>query len=200
MPHKTYPPNLGLADIIAEFFPKDLVGHAVDVGASDGISCNTTYGLEKERRWTVLSVEPNPEFWPALLGHRAWVEKCACSNFQGTATLHINVNTPEAYSTIGEHHSTNGQAGCDEWRDVDVRVETVANLLDKWCFPKLDVLCVDVEGTEQDVVLGADIDRWKPKIVVLESWKANGHDEFMAERGYRVEGVSVFNYIYQRVK
>ena len=184
MPHKQVAPNHTLSDMIAKYFDTGYVGHAIDVGASDGISVNTTFGLEKTRRWTVLSVEPNPEFWPVLTATRAFVEKCACSNFTGQATLHINREIPEAYSTIGPR--PDGHAvGYALWDAAEVRVDTVENLLSKWRFPKLDVVCVDVEGTERDVMEGANLELWKPKVVVLESWEPNTHDPYMAERGYR---------------
>lgn len=194
MAHHRAPPNLGLADMIAGYFPDDYVGHAIDVGASDGVSCNTTYGLERPRRWTVLSVEPNPEFHPVLTQERVWVEKCACSNFTGSATLHINVKIPEAFSTIGPQpqiekieafaHHENRHTWYDQWQDVEVLVEQVDDLLAKWQFPKLDVLCVDVEGTELDVVRGCDLALWKPKVVVLEAWEDDSHDAYMLSRGY----------------
>jgi FkbM family methyltransferase len=185
--------------MLAKHFPEGYVGHAIDVGASDGCSVNTTYGLEKNRCWTVLSVEPNPEFWPVLVAERAWVEKCACGKAIGTATLHINVHLPEAYSTIGPQPVVQSPNGTySEWRDQEVRVETVDALLAKWQFPKLDLLAVDVEGTERDVMEGTDLERWKPKIVVLESWEAHQHDAYMNERGYKPVVRMIHNNIWIR--
>jgi FkbM family methyltransferase len=196
MAHQRVPPNHTLSDMLAEHFDKGYVGHAVDVGASDGISVNTTWGLEKLRRWTVLSVEPNPEFWPALTQERAFVEKCACSNFTGTAKLQINREAPEAYTTIGAPNPRS--ADYTAWDTAEVRVETVDDLLAKWQFPKLDVLCVDVEGTERDVLDGTALETWKPKVVVLEAWVAHQHDAYMSERGYKPLTRLIHNEIYQR--
>ncbi len=192
------PPNLGLSDEIAKCFPNGYRGHAIDVGAADGVSVNTSYGLEAHRGWMVLSVEPNPEFLPVLLKERTWIEKCACSNFRGTATMHINVQTPEAFSTIGPQPNVTGNPFCDEWKDIEVRVDTLDNLLAKWQFPKLDVLCVDTEGTEPQVLDGIDLERWKPKVVVLEGWTKGMHDAYMAERGYKPKFYSYFNTLYER--
>jgi FkbM family methyltransferase len=186
-----------LSDEIAKRFPKGYRGHAIDVGASDGVSVNTTFGLETAG-WTVLSVEPNPEFWPALMKERAWVEKCACSNHQGTATLHVNVNLPEAYTTIGPQPNLVGIAYCDEWVDITVRVDTVDHLLSKWAFPKLDALCIDTEGTEQEVLDGFGVERWKPRVIVLESWTKAGHDAYMSERGYVPKFWNYYNILYER--
>src|SRR5437868_3825457 len=98
MPHVVHGPNAQLSHWIADQFPLGYLGYAVDVGASDGVSINTTWWLEKHLRWTVLSVEPNPQFLPALRAERAFVEACACDALPGKATFHVNTENPEAYS------------------------------------------------------------------------------------------------------
>lgn len=184
MPHVRVPPNHGLSDIIAAYFPDGYRGHAVDVGASDGVSVNSTYGLEKTRGWTVLSVEPNPEFWPALTTERAFVERCACADYVGTATMHVNADIPEAYSTIGSRPGV--ESGYALWNEIEVRVDTLERLLEKWQFPKLDVLCVDTEGTELAVLQGLDLAKWKPIVVVTECWQPTGPiDGYLEALGYR---------------
>lgn len=184
MPHLRVPPNHGLSDIIADYFPPGYIGHAVDVGASDGTSISSTYGLETVRSWNVLSVEPNPEFWEHLIRDRAFVEKCACSDFTGTAIMTINVDGPEAYSTIGEV-PPEGLAKYSDWKKIEVEVRTVEELLAKHSFPKLDVLCVDTEGTELRVLKGIDLSQWKPKVVVTECWDLTGPiDGYLAGFGY----------------
>lgn len=194
MAHQRVPPNHDLSNLIAGYFSPTYIGHAVDVGASDGCSVNSTYGLEKLRRWTVLSVEPNPEFWPVLTSERAWVEKCACSNYAGHTVMHVNCQYPEAYSTIGAQPAIQQYP----WKDIEVRVETVDALLGKWQFPKLDALCIDVEGTERDVLEGMSLESWKPKIVVLESWQERLHEPYMKERGYRFRSRLIQNEVYER--
>ena len=184
MAHQRVPPNYGLSDIIAGYFPTHYAGYAADVGASDGITVNSTYGLESVRGWTVLSVEPNPEFHGWLAMHRNLIEHCACSDFTGTATLTINVEGPEAYSTIGEV-PPQGLAMYHDWKKIEVRVETVGDLLSKHHFPQLDVLCVDTEGTELNVLKGVDLKKWRPKVIVTECWELEGPiDDYLADLGY----------------
>ncbi len=185
MAHLRAPPNYGLSDIIASYFPLGYAGHAVDVGASDGTTCNSTYGLEKIRGWTVLSVEPNPEFHDWLKEHRGLIEPFACADFMGSATMTINVDGPEAYSTIGEIPAK-GLSMYKEWTKIQVPVTTVEELLAKHEFPQLDVLCVDTEGTELSVLKGVDLKKWKPKVVVTECWDLNGPiDGYLADLGYQ---------------
>jgi len=184
MPHMRVSPNHGLSDIIASYFPANYRGYCIDVGASDGQTVNTTYGLEVVRRWKVLSVEPNPEFHEWLIGHRAFVEKCACSDFTGKATMTINVDGPEAYSTIGEVPAR-GRALYLDWKQIEVDVRTLEELLAKHEFPRLDALCIDTEGTELSVLKGIALARWRPKVIVTECWNLTGPiDDYLAGFGY----------------
>jgi hypothetical protein len=49
----------------------------------------------------------------------------------------------------------------------------------------IDILCVDVEGWELNVLRGLTLDRYRPKIVILESvFNDPEYIAFMHERGY----------------
>lgn len=199
MPHVVHGPNAQLSRWIADQFPPGYVGYAVDVGASDGISINSTWWLEKNARWMVLSVEPNADFAERLRKERAFVEVCACDTLPGTATLHVNTDNPEAYTALrvvdgaGDPREQRGP-----WKKVTVRVETLDRLLEKWQFPRLDALCVDVEGSERQVLSGFDMKRWKPRVVVLESWKPGDLDSLMDGWGYENMWRTVANDCYVR--
>lgn len=196
---RTYAPNGNLSQWILDQFEPGYAGHAVDVGASDGISINSTWALEKRHRWTVLSVEPNPVFHPRLMAERAMVAKCACDAAPGRASLHVNEDNPEAFSAlrVAAHKEVREGAG-HQWSKVDVPVETVDNLLARWEFPKLDALCVDTEGTEIDVLKGCDLSRWKPRVVVVEAWDAGACDSYLAKAGYVRRARNVHNDCYAR--
>jgi FkbM family methyltransferase len=187
--------------MIRKHFPAGYMGYAIDVGASDGVSVNTTYTLEKMHRWTVLSVDANPDYAPFLQSNRAFVELCACGKEpQESAKFHINLSNPEAHSALTVQKCPIDQPRADAgWKVVKVPVRTVEQLMKKWEFPRLDALCVDTEGTEVDVLYGCDLARWEPKVVVVESWTEEGpvHD-YMKERGYKLVDTLVQNYVYLR--
>ena len=170
------------------------------MGAADGFSINTTYGLELHG-WTVLSVEANPENLPSLHTYRKWVENCAVGReVQESATFHVHVDNPEAYSalTIAHHPVTHAEADAP-WKDITVRVETIDSLMAKWNLPALDVLCVDTEGTEDDVLAGCDFARWKPLVVIVEAWDDQAPClKTLAGLGYTLVAQNVDNYLFVR--
>lgn len=45
-------------------------GTFLDVGAHDGLSLNNTVFFERERGWTGICIEPNPDLFPALASSR----------------------------------------------------------------------------------------------------------------------------------
>lgn len=194
MSHVKHPPNGHLSQWILDQLPKGYRGHALDIGASDGISISTTWALEKSHGWTCLCVEPNPEFHPSLLKERMFVERCACDSKPGTSVLHVNEVNPEAYSAlrVSKHPGIKG-VRVQNWKKVEVRVETVEGLLKKWQFDKLDALCIDTEGTEGDVLKGIDLALWRPKVVIVEAWEQGTHDAYLSQFGYRRAGRSVDN-------
>jgi len=201
MTHKFWPPNGGLSEMIRKHFPKDYRGYVIDVGASDGVSVNSTFVLEKRDRWNVLSVEANPDYKPFLHANRTFVEICACgSEPRDEAEFHVHLNNPEAFSALEVHrHETVIPEPGAKWKTIKVPVRTIDQLMQKWAFPRLDALCVDTEGTEVDVLKGCDLEKWQPKVVVVESWDETGptHD-YLLERGYKLVDTTVQNYVYLR--
>jgi len=202
-------PNGFISEWIAGKFPDGYRGHAIDIGASDGISVNNTYHLERAHRWTVLSVEANPKFLPLIRKHRTWYECCACAAEPiDEATFYVNPLQPEVYSALKvpgrPRIIVNGQSCESEkpanWEQIKVPVRTVDQLLDKWSFPKLDLLSIDVEGGERDVLMGCDLLRWKPKWIVSESWEPGGEHVYLSTYGYQRVARCAHNDIYMLVE
>ena len=195
MNHRVWPPNGTLSQWILDQFEPGYQGFGVDVGASDGISINTTFALEASHRWTIISVEANPDFAPMLKQSRARVEMCACSFEPGEADFSINTVNPEAFSSLRptmreDLYPSDGV----EFKRVRVPVRTVEQLLARWEFPRLDLLCVDTEGTELDVLKGCDIAKWKPRVIIVEVWdKVGPIDLYLEDLGYVKTARNVHN-------
>lgn len=213
----TYDPQHGvvlgvngeLSQWIADCFREGYQGFGIDVGASDGISVNTTWALEKEFRWTIVSVEANPRFLPALRQMRTFVESCACSDHIGEAVFYINDENPEAFSSLVKpdmkrvvpkvgpefEDSRPGK----KWSKEVVRVSTVDVIMDKWQLPKLDILTIDTEGTELDVLKGCSLERWKPEVIVVEVWESESPIfDYLHRRQYVQKLKQGHNYMWVR--
>lgn len=184
-----------LAQWILEQFPDGYIGRGIDVGASDGVSVNTTWALEKAHRWTIISVEANPFFSDMLRKERAFVEMCAVSSeAKDKADFMVHEQNPESYSALKV--DPRGDDPAATWSRYEVPVRTVDEILEKWEFPSLDLLAVDVEGGELDVFKGTDLKRWNPRVIVSESWEPGSAYPYLSKFGYKLVARNVDNDLY----
>lgn len=65
-------------------------------------------------------------------------------------------------------------------QEVSVKVETLNSILEHSGFPFLNLLTIDVEGHELEVLQGLDLNVWKPKIIVAETW-TTPHKEILCK-------------------
>lgn len=182
-------------------FDEDYIGHAVDVGAYDGIATSNTLLLE-HMGWTVLCIEANPDFEWSLPASRKLAESCACGSRDADGIpFYIHDPGPGAFSSLkpikdNKHYPV---GATETFRQVLVPVRTLDTLLRKHQFPKLDALSIDVEGSELDVLDGIDLEKWKPKAIVAEWWDEPGRlTPYLEARGYKFMERRLVNNLYLR--
>jgi len=190
-----------ITKIVKETFG-DYVGHAVEAGAFDGVFQSPTYELEK-LGWKVLLVEPLPDAFEKLIQNR---NPEYCLNFALGSSNKDNISF-EVYENYGgasisslrpdlqilEHFNPKFS------ETIYVKVRTLDRLLRKVNFPKLDILVLDVEGSELDVLKGFSLEYWKPTLVIIENIF---NDKRISDAliNYTLVDVDVYNHIYIRNK
>lgn len=164
-------PNL--SSIYDFFFPEGR-GVIVEVGAFDGITFSNSSGLIS-KGWTALLIEPVPESY----------EKCKLkysknSNVEllnlavGANQGSLEINLAGALSsgdpkTIFEYKKTAWAKKHLTTNSIKVDLVTLDSILAK--FPKyksIDVLIIDVEGFEEEVMKGFNLENVKPKMILIE--------------------------------
>lgn len=195
--------------ILYEVFGDKRDGYAVDIGAGDGIRLSNTLHLEMAG-WTVLCIEPNPIYVKKLRRVRERVLGVACAdrnadrqdfticevmpdNFEACSALEVD---PVMLKEMQEH--PDHQEFKKPPRKIKVKVRTLDWCLEQAGFPALDFLSVDVEGGEKAVLDGFDIDRWRPKVVILEDWRGGRYRSRMCRHGYYVHSRRGPNEIFVR--
>jgi len=197
----------GLHETTAEWvmlsFPRGYQGLAVDVGASDGVYESNTMILE-ESRWTVLCIEPNPNFYTELKRRRCFPMWAACDAPEringAVADFHLHLDDPSCYSALRPtpHPLWKPECGA-KWETITVPVKTLDSCLEEAGFGRLDFVSIDTEGTELDVLKGIDLARWKPKLLTVEAWdKDNPIVDYLGGCGYRRTGRALVNDYYER--
>lgn len=151
-------------------------GFFIEVGAYDGYSLSATYALEAAG-WTGLLVEALPDRVAQCRARRpgSTVVQAAVSSrgSTGTATFEAVMGGTDVTSDM-----VSGLAPKAAQRELIVRFKakserievpltTLARLLDGHTGP-IDVAIIDVEGSELDVLDGLEIERTRPRVLVVE--------------------------------
>lgn len=158
-------------------------GCFVEVGAYDGERFSNTSWLA-DRGWRGVYVEPSSEFSRLCrLRHclnNVQVMNVAAGDSQSEATL-MQVGSLSTMST-----ETFEEYGRIPWAKLQIRrnfsrrsiqIRPLADLLrETGCQPGFELLVVDVEGYEEKVFQGFDLNHWKPKMIIVELCDA--HPDF----------------------
>jgi FkbM family methyltransferase len=164
-------------------FLGDRPGIFVEVGANDPFHGSQTWHLE-QRRWDGLLVEPLAEMAAGLRsGRKAKVVEAAC----GSAEHHgkeMNFKVAGTASTLADEF-----AGADiEAKEIRrVRVVTLDSLLEDSNFKRVDFVSIDVEGFEIEVLKGFSLERYRPRLVLMEDRVRDlSLHRYITGRGYKL--------------
>jgi FkbM family methyltransferase len=150
-------------------------GFYIDVGAGDPLAESVTKAFY-ELGWRGINVEPMRETFERLADdrHRDVNLQLALEDLPGTKT-YFSVDGGNGLSTGVEDYA---KRYVDEgWTvdEVDVTVDTLANVCRAHVQGEIHFLKIDVEGCEQSVLRGADFEAFRPWIVVVEATIPNSN-------------------------
>ena len=143
---------------LAEHFDIPPLGVFVDVGAGDGVHGSNTLYFEN-LGWRGLCIDADPRNHKPLRERCCAVDTCAVSARPG----------PGPFGMFVDKASWSGldRRGAD-YHEIEVECRTLEDLLDTWCIDQIDLLSIDVEGTELDVWQSHDHARHRPAMVIIE--------------------------------
>jgi FkbM family methyltransferase len=158
-------------------------GYFVEVGANDPTRDSQSFDLE-QRGWTGILIEPQPDLAEELRRSRSakvFAEACSARGNSGSAmTLNL----------AGGHSSFDANLNLREVKPhgaIEVRVRALNEILSEAGAPRVDFISIDVEGHELDVLDGFDLERWKPRLILIEDLLLNVRlHRYLTRRGYRL--------------
>jgi FkbM family methyltransferase len=184
------------------FFPESVRGVLVEVGAArpDYLSIGASF---RTRGWKVISIEPNPAFCAAhrSLGHSVLqyavsdeeADDASFSVVQLKGANYLNGTVSfESFSSLGIKGKFaalyEAMKSVSDIKTISVKVRKLDTILatHEPDLHAIDILAIDVEGWELNVMRGLSVDRYRPKVVILENlFDELGHVSFMSQRGYK---------------
>lgn len=203
----------GVAEYVMTLFPENFLGVCIDVGAYHPTWISNSWIFE-QAGWEVYCIEPNPHCIPLLKEKRKNVIEFACGeksedgvDFFVFKTPYAGLNNKDEELWYGQaadtglikHSNINGEL--EETIKVDVR--TLDFILGwNWIpIPSIDYLSIDVEKNEMNVLKGLDLNKWTPKIIVIENeFKTSEQHGWLASYGYKCINRITVNDIYLKVQ
>lgn len=181
-------------------------GFFIEVGAFDGYHFSATYAFEA-MGWNGLLIEPLPERYQACATRRphSRVVHSALGGPAASGTITLTSvadqyggmlsftggDTAHARQVAQSKHSTSS---------VSVPYTSMNALLSDHA-GAIDLAVIDVEGNELDVLRGFDLERFRPRTLILED-NSMGRDPalgaYMEGRGYTFAGWLAVNRLYIR--
>lgn len=172
------------ARLVREFFGGDSKGFFVEVGANDPKEGSQSWHLES-LGWNGILIEPQPELAAKLQSARtASVFAVACSS-PGRAGRAMPLHVAGPFSSLEPALVV---TGIRSEKVIEVPVKTLDEVLaDAHAPSPIDFVSLDVEGHELDVLQGFDLQRWHPRLILLEDHVSGLAKHFFLSRaGYRL--------------
>jgi hypothetical protein len=172
-------------------------GYFLDSGASNGVRSSNTKLLEDSYEWNGICVEPNEEFFSALVKNR----RCHCVN----CCLYdrdSKVNFLEKAYTLGgildeyhSHHLRFAQRSFPNTLDAEGNLATVSKparavgslLRECGAPPVIDYWSLDTEGSELAILRSFPFEEYTFRVLTVEhNWLPVRHEikDFLERRGY----------------
>lgn len=173
-------------------------GIFVDIGAHDGKTLSNTYFYEKELEWTGLCIEPLPRVFSQLKENRSCILINGCAWSSDTfKTFRIIEGYSEMLSGILDAYpqshvdriNSESQSNSQIIKDVDVKCYDINKLLKDNKLFYIDLLSIDVEGSELEILKAIDYIEIKIDVILAENnYNDSNLRDFLISKGYAYIG------------
>lgn len=173
--------------LLAEIFKND-IGICVEVGANDGVTYSNTKYLE-EHGWTCILVEPTPRLCEKIRKTRSGqLFECAATDTDGEITLYIS-EEHDLFSSVEKQATMMDELARSKLAILPVKVAArrLDSILVEAGVERLDMVSIDVEGHEYSVLKGFDLERFNPRIMLIEDstdLQVSMVEKYLMHKGY----------------
>ncbi len=155
-------------------------GTYVDVGGGHPVADNVSMYFYL-KGWRGLVVEPQEKLAKAYAGVRPRdvVVSSLAGREQGTVDFHVVEGMHGLSSAVAANAESARTYGA-KTTTMKKQVERLSTLIDRAGLTAIDFLKIDVEGAEPDVLAGLDLNRHRPRVILVEAVNPNNPDADVA--------------------
>ena len=151
-------------------------------------------GSWEQNGWRGILIEPQEAYYQLLRQERknsmVWRVACSSPSKRGKAFLHRPADNPGVATLEKNVDDLDIRYDCSEM----VQVVTLDDILTAVGRPSIDLLSLDVEGTELDVLEGFDLPAYRPKLILMEDkFQSLRKHRYLSVAGYRLIKRTGFN-------
>lgn len=158
--------------ILAGFFSDEEIGFYIDIGANSPLIDSVTK-IFYDKGWNGINIEPIHSYYEQLkkLRTRDTNLNIGISNRAGKLDLREYGGT--GLSTFSD--ALKGQYAdapdyfTEDFKDYEVRVDTLANVFKKQKVQRISFMKIDVEGYEHNVLESNDWTLYRPEVICIEA-------------------------------
>jgi FkbM family methyltransferase len=186
-------------------------GFFVELGGYDGFFHSPTYYLEKFKNWKGVLIEPHPKYYKRCVKNRSksTVFNYACNNDIKNGSLILNSLNHSSYLEGTVQNDGFLQEALDgiyqKHSHYKVKVSNLTSILDSYFEAHtkvtIDLLVIDVEGTELAVLQGLDFSIYKPVAILCECKnlvEKNIIEEYLLNFNYKlIDKISYQDYLFK---
>jgi FkbM family methyltransferase len=190
-------------EVLRSYFPNKLNGVFFDVGAFEPVTISNSYHFEKND-WECYCFEANTQQIPLLKSVRKNVFNYAIADKdKDSVSFHVvsNGTWTAGFSAIdiSEDYKKIFRGGIKSVTVITVPQKTL-NTVIKQEIPilnEIDIISIDVEGGEFNVLKGLDLNKYKPKVMVIENVTDDLNiKNYLEEHGYKLDKQFSYNQYY----
>jgi FkbM family methyltransferase len=173
-------------------------GFYIDVGAWHPTNNSVTKHFY-DRGWRGMNIEPTQSGFHAF-----------CKDRPRDINLNLGVSNHEGTLIFFEEHPSLGRSTFSARKRDEARAEagyqfaeravpvaTLAALCERYADQPIDFLKIDVEGHEPEVLEGADLTRWRPRVLLIEGGP-DAWEKLLQSVGYLLATFDGVNEFYVR--
>ncbi|MGK2857277.1 MAG: FkbM family methyltransferase [Thermoanaerobaculia bacterium] len=186
--------------MLRRFFGAQPNGFWIDVGAHDPVTGSITQHFALSG-WRGINIEPLPAFFDRLVSLRPddINLNVAVSKRAGKLELIVDHSDPGLSTATEELAEIYARAG-HRLERIQVPTRTLGDIVREHCPDRIvDFLKIDVEGHELEILRGADVSAWRPRVILIEAgYKPERWEAILSDAGYILAGSDPCNRYYVR--